>query len=280
MKRILITFLAALVLGGQARSQGQTLDDQEVVDIEGLYKNQTAPPVKEPEPTVTIQDAATEGLEAEAAAQSAPSPPAAKVENLTDLNKLAPFREVSVIQKKYLPKTERFQIFGGVGMTTNSPWFLNLGGKIALGYHFTESLGVELTGAFLSNSERDVAKEIRDQHDLEPEKFVTTKSYVGADLFWSPIYGKISFLNDRIIPFDMYFTFGGGSSTTNSEEKTVPTFHLGTGQIFALSKSTAFRWDYSWNHFSATPVGGAKSDYDDLVFTLGLSFFFPEAKYR
>ena len=185
MNRILISFLAVLAMSGQVRAQAQALDDQEVVDIEGLYKTQ-ASPVK-----IQVQEAAIEP--APSATESAPAEATVidektatnnaakeklkeeKVERLTDLNKLAPFREVSVIQKKYLPKTERAQIYLGGGMTTNSPWFLNLGVKLNIAYHFTESFGMELGGLFLSNSERQVAQEIRDKNGLQPEKFVNTK---------------------------------------------------------------------------------------------------------
>ncbi|MEQ1723471.1 MAG: outer membrane beta-barrel domain-containing protein, partial [Pseudobdellovibrio sp.] len=160
---------------------------------------------------------------------------------------LAPFSDVSVIQKKYQPKTERFQLYMAGGLTTNSPWFLNLGAKVNLGYYFSESFGVELSGVFLSNSESQAAKEIRTNNNLQPDKFVVTKYNIGVDLLWSPIYGKVANLDNEIIPFDMYFAFGGGTSATNSQENSVPTFHVGTGQIFALSKSMAFRWDYSWN---------------------------------
>ena len=134
-----------------------------------------------------------------------------------------------------------------------------------------------------------VSKEIRANNSLQPEKFVNTQNYVGADVVWTPIYGKISLLNERIIPFDMYFSGGGGSSSTNSQEGSVPTFHIGTGQIFAISKAFAFRWDYSWSFFQATPFianGSAsssqpqKNSYNDLILTAGFSFFFPEAKYR
>lgn len=293
MQRIFIFILASLAMGTQVWAQAQSIDDQEVVDVESLYKAPPAAPVIETTPTAdsapATQSPVEDDIEVQAVQDAAvvtKSVKNEKVQKLNDLNKLAPFREISIIQKKYLPKTERFQLYIAPGMTTNSPWFLNLGVKVNAGYHFTETFGVELSGVFLSNSERQVAQEIRDNNRLEPEKFVNTKSYLGGDIFWAPIYGKISFLNDRIIPFDMYFTFGGGTSNTNSEEGNVPTFHVGTGQIFAMSKWMAFRWDYSWTHFSATSVSGvggvpgSKNEYDDLILTAGFSFFFPEAKYR
>ena len=296
-KEIKFISLTALVLlfSLHLKASEQVLDDQEILNVENLYKN--TPSVRKTE-TKPIDDASNSSpaeventntsIPAEVETPVAESKKAEqKVENLTDLNKLSSFREISVIQKKYLPKTERFQLYTGLGMTTNSPWFLNLGVKINLGYHFTESFGVEFSGMFLSNSEREVAKEIREYNGLQPEKFVNTKNYVGLDLMWVPIYGKLSMLNNRIIPFDMYFSAGAGSSSTNSQEGNVPTMHIGTGQIFAISKSMAFRWDYSWTMFQATEVQSSssttapsKNSYNDLILTAGLSFFFPEANYR
>ncbi|MFZ3228695.1 MAG: outer membrane beta-barrel domain-containing protein [Pseudobdellovibrio sp.] len=283
--------LSALIMLSSFRTEAsdQVIDDQEIVNIENLYKatpTTRKTEVKEPDSLApqTLNSVDEQKVDKKVEQQITDS----KIENLTDLNKLSPFREISVIQKKYLPKTERFQLFGGAGMTTNSPWFLNLGVKLGLGYYFTESFGIEVTGLFLSNSEREVSKEIRENNGLQPEKFVNTKSYMGADFVWAPIYGKLSMLNKSIIPFDMYFSAGGGTSSTNSLEGSVPTLHVGVGQIFAINKAMAFRWDYSWTSFQATPVADSstananpsKNSYNDLILTAGFSFFFPEAKYR
>lgn len=294
----IIKFIFLIVLGTllpmDLFAADQSLDDQEILNVENLYKTNTAPAAAIKKATslpeekeVTTETTTEVEVKSEKSIEKS-SQLDHKVEKLTDLNNLSPFREISIIQKKFLPKTERFQLFAGAGATTNSPWFLNLGVKANMGYYFTESFGVELSGIFLSNSEREVAKEIRDNNNLQPEKFVNTKSYVGMDFVWAPIYGKIAMLNERIIPFDMYFSAGGGTSNTNSQEGSVPTLHVGTGQIFAISKSMAFRWDYSWTMFQATPVADSslgatqlqKNSYNDLILTAGFSFFFPEAKYR
>ena len=121
---------------------------------------------------------------------------------------------------------------------------------------------------------------------LQTEQFIYTKNYIGLDIVWSPIYGKMTSLDNTITPFDMYFTFGGGNSNTNSQEKSNATFHVGTGQIFAITKAMAFRWDYSFNFFQATPVPTVddptptKGNYNDFVLSAGLSFFFPEVSDR
>lgn len=255
--------------------------EQEAINIENLYKaSPEVSPTPKADPTAPISQQEQEIINSVDVQNS-------KIKSITDLNKLAPFSDISVIQKKFLPKTGRFQLYTSGGLTTNSPWFINLGAKINFGYHFSESFGIETSGLFLTSSEGESAKEIRSNNNLQPDKFVITRYNVGVDLIWSPIYGKITTLENEIVPFDMYFAFGGGMSGTNSQEKTVPTFHVGTGQIFALSKSMAFRWDYSWSLYQATAIADvaltsppSKSTYNDLVFTAGVSFFFPEANYR
>ncbi|MFN3697535.1 MAG: outer membrane beta-barrel domain-containing protein [Pseudobdellovibrio sp.] len=274
-----ILFFALLTVNVKIYAQEQGLDDSEIISVEGMYNAQPLPKVNQ----IKKNDAQPTQLTNSGADNSNR---VQEVKDLKDLNKLAPFREVSVIQKKFLPKTERFQLFVGASAMTNTPWYNNFGGKLNLSYNFTESLGIELQSTFLTSSESKSVKEIRDNNLLNAEQFVYTKSYYGVDLVWSPIYGKMTSLDRKIIPFDMYFSIGGGTSVTNSKEKNNSTLHIGTGQIFALSKSMAFRWDYSFNTFAATPQSTASNSnpsqggYNDLIFTAGVSFFFPEAGYR
>jgi outer membrane beta-barrel protein len=209
---------------------------------------------------------------------------AAKVENLSDLSRLSPFSEVSVIERKFLPKTGRFEGFLGINYLTNDPWYWGLGTNIRLGYFVTEDWGVELNYAMLSNSEKGAIKELHSNHAVATSSLVTTKSYLGADVRWTPIYGKLSIFNQKIIHFDMYFSGGIGNSGT-SDSQSVSTIHLGVGQMYALSKSMGVRWDFSWHRFTASVYDDqtqstASSAFDNLLLTVGVSFFFPGASYR
>lgn len=203
-----------------------------------------------------------------------------KIETFSDLGKLAPFSEVSIIQRRYLPKTGRFQLFGGLNYLTNDPWYWGAGLSLRAGYFFTEAWGIEGTYASFTSSDKDSVKDLSSQHAVATNSLINTKSYTGLDVVWTPVYGKMSLINKRIIPFDMYFALGGGSSST-SDSQSPSTFHAGLGQIFALSKAMGFRWDFSWNRFSAkSQVDQSSGTYDNLLLTFGVSFFFPEAKYR
>lgn len=290
MKHFKILLVLAGLIPSWALAQ-QSEDDVEIINLDSIYQtnpvpNRTTPQNQAPNRSGELNTVQPGQLSDELPADEATEGTAeVQVDELKDLSKLSAFSEVSIIQKKLMPKSQRFQFFGGLGLTTNTPWFLNAGFKLNLGYHFTESLGIELSSVFLSSSERQVAQEIRTNNNLQPEQFIYTKSFAGLDLMWTPFYGKMTFLNKKIIPYEMYLTAGGGSSDTNSQEKTAPTFHLGTGQVFTITRSMAFRWDYSLNIFQATPLTtnaavAEKGTYNDLIFSAGVSFFFPEANDR
>lgn len=202
-----------------------------------------------------------------------------KLENFSGLGKLAPFSEISVLQKRYLPKTKRMQFFGGITNVVNDPWFFGIGFNGRFAYHLTEAWAIEASGIFLTNTERQATKDLKSEHSVNADSIITPKNYLGAAIVWTPIYGKITYGNRRILPFDMYFSLGGGSTSVDGGTGG-GTLSVGTGQIYAFSKSMGFRWDFSWNNFSAKPKLGESQAFNNLLLTFGASFFFPEAKYR
>lgn len=215
-----------------------------------------------------------------------PTPEPAKplptnLKEVKDLDKLSEFKDVAVIQKRFLPKTGRFEAYLGPALIMNDAFFLNFGATGKFAYYFRERYGIEFTYTGLTTTKRQVTT------DLEGRKVTTTslvvpKSYMGVDFKWSPIYGKMGWQSKSIVPFDMYFALGGGLTATN-QGKSEPTLHFGTGQIFAVNKWSAVRWDFSWNTFNSTSnVSGSSSSslYNNIMLSIGMSFFFPEATYR
>jgi outer membrane beta-barrel protein len=163
----------------------------------------------------------------------------------------------------------------------NDPWFNGVGANTKLAFNFREAWGIELTGIYLMNSQKDSIKDLNTQNSIATTSFIVTKSYFGADILWVPIYGKMSLSNNRIVPFDFYFSFGGGN-TSVEQGLAGGTIHVGTGQIFALGKSSAVRWDFSWNSYSGKPDAASfqASTFNNLMLTVGFSLFFPGAGYR
>jgi outer membrane beta-barrel protein len=281
MKRLLCM---ALVLSGFcpefAWSQDSAADD-----IEALFT------AEEDAAEKRVEKSSDKSKDDDADGADDPSPtppPAAKkeqadVKEMADLVKLSPFNDVAVIQKRFLPKTKRFEIYGGASGVLNNAFFMGIGGGIKMAYYFSERYGAELSYMIASTSKRQVTKDLEERR-VVTSSLVTAESYMGADFKWSPIYGKMSLGQYKIVPFDMYFTAGAGMTGTNQNTSDA-TIHLGTGQTFAKSKAMAFRWDLSWMSWSTTTpastgIAAGTSSNSNIVFTAGVSFFFPEATYR
>lgn len=284
---LLLLSASSLVLFGPLSARAQSNSDD---DIEALFSAEDEAAEK-----ATVTERKTKDQEgsgkSDAKSSDASSVQTTVVKDLSDLAKLSPFDDVAVIQRRFLPKTGRFELFAGGSGVLNDAFFLGLGAVARGGYYFRERWGIEALVMMLSTSEKTITTDLRKDRGVLTESLITVKSYYGVDVKWSPIYGKMAYHNRGITPFDLYFSLGGGFTGTN-QGGSEPTLHVGTGQIFALSKSMAVRWDFSWNFFSgdtkvttrsATGVASTKTEssmYNNLFLTVGMSFFFPEATYR
>ncbi|MGZ3692254.1 MAG: hypothetical protein ACXVAX_12170, partial [Pseudobdellovibrio sp.] len=124
----IMSLVAVLLIGLTARAETKQLNSDDIVDVEELYKNSLVPPPPPPKPVappaekpVLTDQEKTEIQNMKKNDDSEDS----EMRRLTDLNRLAPFSDVSMIQRKFLPKSERFQVYGALGLSTNSPWFIN-----------------------------------------------------------------------------------------------------------------------------------------------------------
>jgi outer membrane beta-barrel protein len=206
---------------------------------------------------------------------------------LSGLGKLSPFDDIAVISKRYLPKTKRLEFFPNFGLVLNDSFFSDvvLGGRLS--YYFSEQYGLEANALSVNSSNKQVTNELLTR-GIGTQSLASPTSFYGLDFKWVPVYGKFGWMNKSIIPFDLYFVAGGGVTGTN-QSTNPPTFHFGGGQIFAIQKWLAFRWDVSWYAYQTTTTvsktaanlgTSSTSLYNNIHGTIGLSFFFPGAGYR
>ncbi|MEK6554099.1 MAG: outer membrane beta-barrel domain-containing protein, partial [Bdellovibrionota bacterium] len=178
-----------------------------------------------------------------------------------------------------------FEISGAGAINTNNAYFNNIGVAARLAFFFQEKIGIEGTYLFIDSSERPITKGLKDNQRISTASLVEPEAYYGVALKWAPLYGKMAWLGEKIVPFDLYLTPGFGVTKT-ALGKSHTTFSIGGGQLFALTKSSGLRWDLNWNFYQAETIpttassSTSKSNHSDLVLTVGYSFFFPEATYR
>lgn len=147
---------------------------------------------------------------------------------------------VKSVQRKLILKKGRLELAPAFSMSVNDPFFQKFGIGIAASYWLAESLGIFADVFYLATVETE---------NLRLAKAATTSTPLGSrlkfmavgGLQWSPIYGKISWLGDDIIHFDLFLSAGFGvvRSSTNALD-TTPALYLATtfgiGQRFLVNR--------------------------------------------
>jgi outer membrane beta-barrel protein len=187
--------------------------------------------------------------------------------------------ETIVIQRNYMPKTERFMIFGGFTFLPTDVFYKTFGLQARASYHFSETWGAEMTGMFLGSSRSAELTDVENKQGVNVQNLVSPKTYVGLDVYFNSIYGKAAFLERKIVPFEVYFSAGYGKMTTALSQG-LDTLHLGIGQLFSLSRSNALRIDLSLLSYKSLTITGDPQLTNNLLLTVGYGHFMPEARYR
>ena len=209
------------------------------------------------------------------------------LESVADLEKgFVPFKDIVIIQKKFLPKSKRFEVSPGFVFSLSNPYYNNVGVSMRLSYSFVEKYSFDLFGQYLIENQSEVT------HDLIQKQIraflPSVQNYMGGSLRWNPVYGKLALFQNKIVYFDMYFAIGMGrmnmklSKGNDSESDFYPAYsgHVRMGQIYALSKSFATYWDLAF-HMGYISKNNEELHLDNRWYlTLGFSWFYPEASYR
>lgn len=220
-----------------------------------------------------------------------------KIKNLSDLQKLTPYETISVLQRRFLPKTFRVEFNFSPISVINNYYFYSIGAYGHIGFFIREHHGVGIEGFIGQNIKRPVTFKYL-QKQIFPSNNAYSKGYGGVYYKWSPIFGKFAILNKKIVYFDTYFHLGVGMHFMEglSEEdqmalqKTVVTQlelakdlhfagNLGIGQVFAITKNLAVNWEVKYV-VTLVEFVNKKELVGNVDLLLGLNYYVPGVDYR
>jgi outer membrane beta-barrel protein len=189
------------------------------------------------------------------------------------------YRDTVVIQKTYMPKTSRFQFFGGLSLSMNDVFYRTYGAQARAGYYFNETWGVELNTFYLTSSDTQEKTDLAGKQSLEVRSLSTPKNLYAINVYYSSIYGKMALEDRKIIPFEFYQTLGAGQITTNPTS-TSTAFYVGLGNLFSISKNSVLRADLSWYFYTTKTITGSNQAANTMFFTVGYGRMMPEVGRR
>lgn len=192
---------------------------------------------------------------------------------------------VKAVQRKGFLKRGRFDLGVDLPGTVNDAFYekIGVGGKLA--YNFDDSFALAVRGAYYW--------QIRSSHVREGQVAFSSQVLASQisrqamlDGVWSPVYGKIAWLGQQIVHFDMYLMAGLGSvwtSTSDTPDRSGP--FPGGGHIAADIGAGIRFYPRSWlaldGGFIATlypdqPVTSSPSTLQKVFAAhVGFAIFFP-----
>lgn len=199
--------------------------------------------------------------------------------------------DFNVVQNRTYTKTGRVSLSASYGFLVNDAFSDGPSLGASLNYYFSERYGMELTFVNTSSRNNKSVEAFISRYSVVPDHS-KIRDFYGTAFNWVPIYAKMSFLNSKIIYFDMAFSPGIGVTSYEqqieggSQGKTAPTLTFDVTQHFFFSNNFAVRFDYKNRWFSEdvaayrTAGGTAKGatirteTNQTSLFMLGFEFFY------
>lgn len=227
----------------------------------------------------------------------------------------------NVVQNRFFLKSERFEIAPAIGYVPNNSFVRRITAGAFFCYHFSEVFGAEGTLMYapdlgtsdlkgLTYTLIDIARE-GGGSNTSSFRQPLDKLSLGAifSARWSPIYGKINLIGEKVLNFDLYGTLGLGMlsirqyyATYNSDfdvdptaprvlledptNKVAPGVNVGLGMNFFLSSALAVKLDarnffYVGDAPKYTATAPDKTRlYADFIASVSLAIFFPSMQPR
>lgn len=128
--------------------------------------------------------------------------------------------EGEAIRNRVQYRGGRFLIAPTLGFTLNDPYQRNILAGAQLAYHFTESLGVGLTGLAGFGMNTDLADQVEDERpDKSDGGFSNVGVLASLDFLYTPIAGKLALFGRQVLNYDMHLVAGIGGAKVGGADK-------------------------------------------------------------
>jgi outer membrane beta-barrel protein len=253
--------------------------------LEGL--DFTAPRKKQPAPASTP----AEGIDSLPPVQ----PPAKKEEGQADLLALpegdvALGDRVKAVQRKGFLKRHRFELTPLFAATVNDAFYQKVGGGLRAAFNLGDTFAIAARGALYQSETLRLSPfrtdNVREGKVAFQSQLLSSQIYRLAmvDGIWSPVYGKVAWLDRTIVHFDLFLTAGFGAVWSATSFDSGGRKGLGPHVAADLGGGIRF-YPLEW---MALEAGMMLTLYPDqpmetvpgtvqkvLAANLGVSFFFP-----
>jgi outer membrane beta-barrel protein len=213
--------------------------------------------------------------------------------------------DIRVIRPRYFVKEGHVELAAGLASVMNQTFVYSLLATGLLTWQATETLGLELQGAYGKSFDRQDKTTLADDFAIHTI-VLRPESMANARVVWTPSYGKFNLGAARVVYFDTHVTLGAGTTgvrylyehcedpadvpeaarsrvTAPPAPRTFnyPTAVLGAGQRYFLDQHSSLRIGLELQRYWADSADGecspgadsVKVPQDDLLLLVAWSYY-------
>ena len=177
---------------------------------------------------------------------------------------------VSAVQERAYRMQHELNL--SLGILPLDAFYKGLYAQVGYAFHFSDSFAWQVgRGAYVYSVRTGLRDQLERDFNVLPTNFEEVQFFVGSDLMWKPLYGKLSVLNKYVVHGEVYLLAGVSIFKFTSAFR--PGINLGGGGRIFLSKYASLRLDVTDN--VVLPTGGAAKTFANVMtITLGLGINF------
>jgi len=183
---------------------------------------------------------------------------------------------VKSVQRKVYLKKHRFELAPFVTLSVNDPYYTKVGTAVRGAYYLADTLALAARVSIMQVLPEDDVRIAKRAFQSRIYYSVPQWSAMG-NAEWSPLYGKVAFLNS-ILHFDAYLLAGLGVVNTevSTDRGLSPAADLGLGMRFVVRDFFAVNVALINTSYVDQPAGSNKGATQNLMtLNAGISIFFP-----
>lgn len=152
--------------------------------------------------------------------------------------------KVAAVQERLYRMNQELSL--GVGTLPLDAFYKGFGPQVTYTFHFSDTFAWQIgRGMYSYAAPTSLRQQLERDFGVLPTQFETVQWMAGSDLVWSPIYGKTSFLNQRVLHFEAFAMVGGTLIKTTQSFR--PALDLGVGVRVFNSRFVSYRLDVTDN---------------------------------
>lgn len=166
----------------------------------------------------------------------------------------------AIVDRPYRLKHELDLWFGVLPLDA---FYVGVFAQVGYVYHFTDRFAWQVgRGAYGLAARTNLRGELERTFGVQPTANDEVQFFVGSDVMWKPLYGKLAVLNRAVIHGEVHL-LGGVTLFKFSNSGFRPGINIGGGGRIYLNQYVSFRLDIT--HNIVIPTGGGSTVFSNVM---------------